>query len=337
MARKLGYSVPLEALDQFYFEQVVGQMPAPLQKLATDLRVLRGETTEIHIDTLNDLYPTNDCLFVPWLLDDIFDLSVEVRLGLGQAWLLLLIACVLLDRMIGGDTPALPTVPLVQKYLLRQARQAFQRQFNSPGSFWDQYDDCLAEFEQALAIESDCLDAHTQPYTYELMAQVCAGKAAPLRLVVYALALSSGYLEPLGVLNSACNKLLLVDQLVDDALDWREDLQDGRFTLCGIWALEAEGDSLEAVSELSVNELDDRIARHGILVDMVKQAVLLLEQVQTDLSEAHLESTKLYAFFDKRLDVTRSYQRYYQAIQLVGGLTKLLAKNPHQSTSMTTL
>jgi hypothetical protein len=301
-------------------------MPASLRSLAIDLRVLRGEATEQHVDTLNGLY-ANDYLFMPWLLDDIFDVSEEVRLIIGQAWLLLMIAYVMLDQIVDRDMPAIPVIPLVQQHLLLKVSEVFGRQFESPGAFWDQYYACLYELVGALALESDCLDAHAQPYTYETMRQVCAGKAAPFRLAAYALALSSGNMQPLAVLNPALDNLLLADQLNDDALDCGKDYQAGRYTLPVLLALEVEGDSLEAASALSPDELHARIKRYGIVVHMTEQAVSVLEDVRTSLSGAGLGTTKLYTFFGKRIERVQRYQRYHRAIYLLGGMASLLTKH----------
>jgi hypothetical protein len=322
----LEYPIPLEALDRFYLEEVVGQMPASLRSLAVDLRVLRGETTKQHVNTLNGVY-AKDYLFIPWLLDDIFDVPEEVCLTIGQAWLLLLIACVMLDQIVDRQMPDIPVVPLVQQHLLLKVSEVFGRQFESPGPFWDQYYACLSEFVEALAVESDCLDVHAQPYTYETMQKVCISKAAPFRLVVYALALSSGHTQPLAVLNLAFDNLLLADQLNDDALDWRKDYQAGRYTLPVGRALEAEGDPLEAASAPSPDEVRARLERYGILVYMTEQAVSALEDARTSLSGAGLGTTKLYTFFGKRIERVQRYQRHYQAICLLGGLARLLTKD----------
>jgi hypothetical protein len=318
-------TVPFEALDRFYFEEVVGQMPASLRGLAVDLRVLRKKDTKQHITTLSRFY-ANDYLFVPWILDDVFDVPEEIGLTIGQAYILLIISCVVLDQLVDRQMADIPTIPLVQQHLLLKTSEVFSRQFESPGPFWDQYYACLSEFMEALALESDCLDGHAQPCTYELMCQVCTGKAAPLRTTAYALALSSGNMQPLAVLNPALNNLLLADQLSDDAFDWREDYQAGRYTLPVILALEAAGDPLEVASALNAEELEARLESHGILTYVAEQVISVLKETRTSLKGAGLAKTKLYAFLGARIERMQRQRRYYQTIRLLGGLIRSLEK-----------
>lgn len=341
-------TVPFEALDRFYFEEVVGQMPPSLRGLAVDLRVLRKGTAEKQINSLSRLY-TNDYLFLPWILDDIFDVRGEIGLTIGRACILLGISCVMLDRLVDRQMPDIPVIPLAQQHLLLKASELFGHRFKSPGPFWAQYHACLSEFIEALALESHCLDAHVQPYTYETMRQVCSGKAAPLRAIAYALAesenmqpevhalpivpdeaytpaLSSENMQPLAVLNPAFDNLVLADQLSDDALDWYKDYQAGRYALPVSLALEAVGDTLEAASALDAEELEARLERHGILIYMVEQAISVLQESRTSLKGAGLERTKLYAFLEARVERMQRQWRYSQTIRLLGGLIRSLEK-----------
>jgi hypothetical protein len=317
-------SVPFEALDQFYFD-AVRHMPDSLQELALDLRVLRKRELAGHITTLRDLY-TNDYLFMPWLLDDIFDLPPEGLQAIGEACILLALSCVMLDRLVDRQMPDISVIPLAQQHLLLKANAIFYRRLKSQDQFWDYYFACLADFGKALALEADLLGSPHPVYTYQAMREVCTGKAGPLRAVACASALSAGDSHWLSIIDPALNNLVLADQLSDDALDWREDLQAGRYTLPVLQALEAGGDSPEAISSTKIEELEARLERHAILANMVEQAISLLEESITGLDGAGLGESKLCVFLRARTKRFQRQERYYQAIRLFEHLSRSLTK-----------
>lgn len=319
-------TVPFEALDRFYFEDVVGQMPGPLRRLAVDLRVLRGSRSEQPIKTLRYLYLHN-YLFLPWIWDDMFETSAAVRLSIGQAYILLVIYAVIMDQRVDQQAPDIPGIPLVQQQLLLKSSEILSRRFQAPGSFWDRHYACLTEAAEALGIESDCRDAHTRPYTYEVMEKVCVGKAAVLRMLAYALALVSERWQVLPVLESAINKLLLADQLYDDALDWRPDFEAGRHTLPIVLALEAAGEPHQAATALSTDDLEGYLDRYGILVFMAQQAVAALTEARAELQAAGLVETKWDIFLSERLMLMRRQSRFYNAIRILGGLVQALDRS----------
>jgi hypothetical protein len=319
-------TAPFEALDCFYFEEVVKQLPVSLRQLAVDLRVLRGSQNQQAIETLRHLYPSN-YLFLPWILDDIFEIPATARLSIGQAYILLVIWLVITDYIVDHQSPQLPGIPLVLQQFLLKSGEIFSRQFAAPGPFWDHYYTCLAETAEALAIESDGMDAHTRPYTYEMMRQVCTGKAAALRVLAYALALASDRRQFLSALDATINNLVLADQLNDDALDWRADYQAGRYTLPVALALQAEGGPLEAGTTLSVEELGACLEQHGILAHMAEQAVAALKEACACLQEANLAQTKWSAFVAERLMLMERQARYYHTIRFLGGLIRAMDKS----------
>ena len=324
MTDLLAYPIPIEALNRFYFDEVVGQMPLSLRGLVVDPTILRGApTTDPPIETLDHLY-INHYLFIPWLLDDIFQVSEEVRLTNGQAYLLLMIALVLFDQIVDRQMPDIPTIPIAQQHLLFKAREVFERQFKTSAQFWSHYYKCINEILEGLALESDCLDAHRHPYTYQMMQKVCTGKGAMLRIPLNALALASGNNSDLALLNVTLNNLLLVDQLSNDARDWKIDYRANRITLPVVRVLEANHLSLDAISDLSLDELGTQLERHGVLVTMIDDAQSLLKETLAGLSEVGLEQTKLSAFCNTRLEQLQRDKRYYQTISFLGGMSRLL-------------
>lgn len=313
-------TIPFDAITQFYLKDVVEQMPLALQKPAIDLKVLRRGTAKQQINTLKDLYP-DAYLFLPWILNDIFNLPAEVLWGIGRAHVLLTISSVMLDQLVDGQLVNTPAVPLIQQQLMLKGSKLLGSYIESPELFWGQYYAYLTEFNESLAIEWGCVRQHTQPYTYEMMQRVCTGKAAPMRIIAYTLALSSNNMQPLTILNPAFNQFLLADQLSDDALDWCEDFQAGRYTLPVVMALQATGKTLEAVSGLEIEDLETCLEQNGILVDMIEQAITLLENTRTSLREAGLGRSKWYAFLEKRLEIMRRQCRYLYASQFFGRLS----------------
>jgi hypothetical protein len=184
----------------------------------------------------------------------------------------------------------------------------------------------LAEVIEALAVELDCVSRHTQPYSFALMQKVCIGKASVLRLLTYTLAHASGSLHLLQIVNTTINYLVFADQLSDDALDWRDDYQAGRYTLPVVLAANIAGASLDEVAQWGSNKLETRLEQDGLLVLMAEQAVAVLAEALGKLNAADLRHTKWADFLTERHNLMQRQVRYRHAIRFTSGLLQALNK-----------
>lgn len=312
----------LAELDTFYFQEVPQVMHPTLHGLAADLRLLQGADEEQHITTLGNLY-NSSYQYLPYLLNDIFDLPDEVVMQVEKGWMLLLISYVMLDQLVDQQMPAIPVVPLVQQHLLLKAHEALAQVFPAGAPFWEQYYALLHEFFTCLALESHYLDAEAAPYTYERMQEVCTGKAAPLQIVVAAVTEYSGKTQYAGLLRDVFNRLVLSDQLFDDALDWKDDLAAGRKTLAYVTAQKVAGHPVTDPAELTAI-----VEQAGILSKMADQAIDLLEQGRELLRQAGLGDIQFHAALDERKVRIQADRRRYQTVSFLGNLAAKLEKQP---------
>lgn len=312
----------LAELDHFYFQDVLQVVHPTLRGLAVDLRLLQGVDAAEPITTLAGLYDSS-YQYLPYLLNDIFAMPEAVVMQIEKGWLLLLISYVMLDQIVDQQMPDNPVVPLVQQHLLLKAHEAFAAVFPAGAAFWGEYCSLLHEFFTCLAVESHYLDAEAAPYTYERMEEVCTGKAAPLQIVVAAMCAYTGQNQHAPLLRQVFNRMVLSDQLFDDALDWQDDLAAGRKTLPCVLA--------QQVTQSPVSDpaaLARMIERSGILSGMADRAIGLLEEGRELLRESALSPAQLYAALDQRKERITLDRRRYQAVSLLGGLVALLEKHP---------
>lgn len=308
------------ALDHFYFGEVAAVMHPSLRTLAADMRLLQGHDDARIITTLTDLY-NSSYQYLPYLLNDLFDVPDDTLLQIEKGWMLLLIAYVMLDEIVDRQMPDIPAAPLVQQHLLLKAHEVFRAVFPAGDAFWRSYDALLHEFFTCLALESHYLDADAAPYTYQRMQEVCTGKAAPLQIVATALAAVSGKPERAVLIRQVFDRLVFSDQLFDDAADWEDDLTAGRRTLPYVMAQQAAG---EAITDREL--LKQVVTNRGILATMTDQAVGLLDEGRALLDSAGLAETQLYEVLGSRAERIRADGRQYKAAAFLGGLVTLLEK-----------
>jgi hypothetical protein len=311
----------LAELDHFYFQEIPQVMHPTLHGLAADLRLLQGAAEARQITTLEGLY-NSSYQYLPYLLNDIFGLPENTVMQVEKGWLLLLISYVMLDQLVDRQMPAMPVVPLVQQHLLLKAHEAFAAVFPASAPFWGQYYALLHEFFTCLALESHYLDAEAAPYTYERMTEVCTGKAAPLQIVVAAMSELSGQPRHAPLLRQVFNRLVLSDQLFDDAADWEDDLVAGRRTLPYVLAQQAAQSPVTDPAALA-----QIIQRSGLLPALADRAIGLLEEGRDLLRGAGLSPVQLDAALDERKERIQLDRRRYQAVSFLGSLSALLEKS----------
>jgi hypothetical protein len=310
-------------IDAFYFNDFVTKLHPHLQTLALDTRVLHHTNEARQITSLADIYG-GQYMLMPWLLDDIFQLLDSQRSRIAQAFTLFFMSYVIIDHLVDGQVPDAPMVALLCHHLLLAANEQFTAIFDMQHPFWDEYYRNVRDILNSLALEAYCLDRHQQTYTAEFVEEVSAAKAAPFRMLGYALALCSGQMEILPALNLAYNKLTLADQYGDDVADVRDDFLMKRATLPVVRFQEIERVSLEEAFTFTPDYLEDVLTKHGVLLDMCDQAIRALEMGIDALAtigygESHL--AKLLIF---RLKEEEFRKRNVAAVALLRGFSRRL-------------
>jgi hypothetical protein len=302
-----------KAVDDFYFQEVVPRFHPSLQTLAVDLAILRHRDSPCPTNTLEDVFGKEYWL-VPWMLEEVFPLSEAERIQVAQAFALVFLGFIVLDNTVDGQMPDAALIPVLGQQLFLQAKVAFSHFLAPDDPFWLAYDDNLNRFYNALALEHHCLVAHREPYTYDVMKQVDDGKAAYNRIACHALASLSGRFDHLALANQTYDLLTFADQFGDDAYDWPDDYGEKRATWPFAQLVEREAISLEALFGLGQSEVENRLIKHGILLEMCDHAVTLLKMARQALVAQGFDLSKIVQLLDQRIEEEKLRKRNFMAI-----------------------
>lgn len=284
--------IPYTLLDVFYFETVIPRLHVALQQLATDRRILHHQPAETHISSVRQLLNKFDHLYIPWVLNDIFELDDVSVLALGEATLLIIVELVIADHAADGQLLPDPKIVLLQNQLHLYTVDKFRTLFGDNTTFWDAYQHAYQQQWDGLAQEILCVDDQRFAYTYDAMCAVNQQKTAIDRLLIDAQGRLSLHVIDHAPLHRAYEVIRLVDFLLDDAADWREDAQLGRCTLPVVMAADAAGCLLADFGPDRLLDLEDWLGRYGILVQIAELAISLLEAAQQSLmSLGYMEKT----------------------------------------------
>lgn len=312
-----------QVIDSFYFNDFVPKLSPYLRTLALDTRVLYHAKEARQIKSLADVYG-GQYMLMPWLLEDTFQLPDDQRRVLAQAFTLFFIGYIINDHLVDRQTPDAPMVTLFSHHLMLGAHEQFAAVFDSSHPFWAEYYRNTRDIFNNLALEAYCLERHEQNYTTELIEQVSAAKAAPFRLLAYALASCSGQMERLPALDLVFNRLMLADQYGDDVTDFREDYLVKRATLPIVRFQEIEGVSPEEVFGFTPDYVEDVLTKHGVLFEMCDQAITALKTGMDALTSIGCGETMLARLLDFRLKEEAFRKRNVTVVALLRGFSRRL-------------
>ena len=315
-----------KAVDDFYFREVIPRFHPELQTLAADLAVLRHRDSPCPTNSLEDVF-AQEYWLVPWMLEELFPLSDRERIQVAQAFALVFLGFIVLDNTVDGQMPNTALIPVLGQQLLLQAKIAFSQFLAPDDPFWPAYDECLNRFYHALALEYHCVMAHIEPYTYDLMKQVDDGKNSYNRIACHALASLSGRLDYLPLAIQTYDLLTFADQFGDDAYDWPDDYQAKRATWPLAQLVEREGITLEALFALGPKEVENRLIKHGILLEMCDHAVTVLETARQALVTEGFDHSKIVRLLNQRIEEEKLRKRNFIAIFFLEGIARRLGSS----------
>lgn len=310
------YQIPYNQLDTAYFDEFIPSLHPSLRPLATDLRILRHETVERHISTVEKLYKVH-VGFIPWLLDDIFVVQSEDVLILGTAWLLTFIDVAMTDSLVDSELPTEPLLPLLQQQIRLQAEKNYRQVFPSSLIFWSAYSQAYIDGLNGLAHEAYCTDAHQEAYTYAQLEEVYQGKGAIYRLMVKAMAELSGQNAICSQIEAVYHKLALVDQLLDDASDWQDDFERKHITVPIIMAIHSADFPFSDIHNLRPEELEGWLYYFNIFVQIADSCLDLLSSAQAILNDLNLDESKLAHFVAKRHRIVTRRKAQYKGLRML--------------------
>lgn len=318
------HSIPYDTIDQYFFQEFAVQLEPSLKPLLHQKRFLCGKDTDEVVETLKGLY-NGLYLFPPAFLDDIFEIREIDTEKFVKGCAALSLSCIFLDNRIDQQLQDIPAAQLIERHLLTDVYRCWNDLIPSPDLFWDRFHDYLSQYYRALTLESACLDAYQQRYDFDIMRMVTDGKALTAHIAIDLMSRFSGNLETHIVLHSLVNQMLFAGQLLEDISDWEEDFRNHRCTLPLLLALESEGDTPAALKTVPLEDMTERIERHGILHNLLEHAIHILEACKAALNEAGWENSKLGRGLQEGLiDPAYRKKRYILGAALLRGMVNKL-------------
>lgn len=316
-------NIPYQQLDDFYFNDFVASLHPILQELAVDQHLLKHQEDAPPINTIKKLYQ-QQYLYMPWLFVDYCPVSDEQLLTLGKAWVLKIIDFVITDNIVDNQAPDTTYITLFHQQLRTRTDHLFYEVMGASDSFWSHYYAGIQKLNNANALEVYCSEQLKAPYTLDVMEELYAGRTGMFSVLIYAMGELSGKLDYVEPLSAYYKKIALADQLLDDAMDWRDDFRVGRYTLPVVMALEAQNIPFEEASSISENAYDNAIIKHEILQQIAQIALDLFAEVSQTLHEMDARESTLADFLQQRIELAEHSVRRYNAMGLLDNFSKAL-------------
>lgn len=309
------FSIPFDALNQFYFGEFRDTLYPALQPFISDKRILHHAPDEEHITTLANFTYRWHHAYVPYMINDIFPLPDETMLNVGKAWLLWLIDLVLVDNTVDKQDPGIPTAILFQRHLRTFADDIMQKLLPPSSLFWRNYTQAHQVYWNALAHEAWCVDQHRQSYTLSEMKQANDGKLMFYYLFIEAMAELSDRLDTIEPIKAIYYHVNLMDLLLDDILDWKEDFARGRILYPLVLALEAEAIPLAQATSLTEDDIEALMTKHNVPVRVAEDAVTVIQEAINLLKATGCMESKLGQVAQERKQAAVEARRVYQNVR----------------------
>jgi|GEM_PF-6454889 len=316
-------NIPYEQLDDFYFNDFVASLHPILQELAVDQHLLKHKEGEPPITTIKKLYQ-QQYLYMPWLFVDYCPIPDDQLLTLGKAWILKIIDFVITDNIVDNQAPDSTYITLFHQQLRTHTDRLFFEVMGTSATFWSRYYAGIEKLNNANALEVYCAEQHKAPYTLEVMQELYQGRSGMFSIPIYAMGELSGKVDYVDALSDYYYKIALADQLLDDAMDWRDDFRVGRYTLPVVMALEAIDIPFEQAANYSEKDYERAIIKHEILQQIAQVALDLFAETRQTLKEMDARESTLADFLQQRVELAEHSVRRYNAMGLLDNFSKAL-------------
>jgi hypothetical protein len=275
LIRHLLDQVPLPELNRRY-RAFVEALPPHLAQLAADRRIAAGEGPSSPLQTVAEI---GIAISGPWAFRDTFpSLTEEQLLDLGEAWIFLILFVVLRDHLADGQLPVSPDTVELQQRLMTEACGGFRSSVGSRPIFWQRFKQYEQQVVSALQLEAHYRALPDKTYGLTAAWQIGAGKSALFKTIPCAMAVLCKAMPRLAPLELSIDALAAGRQLLDDVVDWQEDLARGHYTYPLTKAL---SHLREAGVEISPQAVKEKISDSTILEDTLTQVRAWYHQALT--------------------------------------------------------
>jgi len=167
---------------------------------------------------------------IPWLWWELFAaLDDERFLSIAEAGAYLILASILQDHLIDGQVSHIGPTAVLRDVFRRHGTSVLRQATPANTSFWAQFDRLRKDHRAGLAAE---LRARLDPKTfdYQRCLTIAQGKVAPVVIPVVAMLTVTEKSDRLAPMEKSMRLAGLAKQILDDVLDWQEDLAARRLT-----------------------------------------------------------------------------------------------------------
>ncbi|BBH22217.1 hypothetical protein Back11_35620 [Paenibacillus baekrokdamisoli] len=200
----------------------------------------------------------------------------------------------------------------------------YREDFPSESSFWFHFQAYITEWAVSVATEGQASESAADPIRF-------AKKAGPLKLASTGMLLLTDQTRVIKPVSDVVDQVLVTLQMVDDWVDWAEDLADGNEN--SLLAFIRDELQLPASDTLTVEQVNTVLTLQGGLERFAKQALARHEQ----LLQAKPAIPLLLAFHDALaqdlLQASARLQQHKQA-RLRGGFVNWLAAKQEETANV---
>ncbi|MGH2627838.1 MAG: hypothetical protein ACRDHY_14445 [Anaerolineales bacterium] len=206
----------------------LGSLPPAVREIGLRQSAYTGRPGD---EAFTGIGPLNPVLVgTPWHFGEIFAALPEGEfLGLAEAGALHVLASVVADHLVDDQVERHGASVLLHQALIDGAFVRFRDLMGPDADFWSRFDSLSARHLKALAEEIEIQQSRRAVSESSLEA-MAAGKVAPIVVTVTALAHRARRVDILPGLEDSLAKIAAASQLLDDVIDWRQDLARHHWT-----------------------------------------------------------------------------------------------------------
>jgi hypothetical protein len=237
-------------------ERIIAAFPAPLNVLGLDYL---AKFNVFHTDSSKNYV----CYLLPFWLTDLTLISSEENRKLSLANVFIMLYFFIQDDWIDSTSPQpIEQLPLGNLFILEYL-DIYKQYFPSDSPFWSFFKEYVTEWAESVANERN------QNYFINNIRMI-AKKAGPVKLASTGALLLSNQADLIPKLSDSIDHVLITLQMVDDWVDWKEDLEQKNYN--SLLAMLKAQLQLRYDQELTVESVKKSIFIQGFLNDYVKTA-----------------------------------------------------------------
>lgn len=262
-------------------EHLISRFPTPLNRLGLayldKFHVFKENSSKNYI-----------CYLLPFWLKDMANLPSESYKNLALANVFVMLYFFIQDDLMDSiEQQPKEVLPLGNLFYL-EFLEIYRRYFPSESVFWIYLNEYVREWSESVTLEKE------QDFFQSRIHRV-AKKASPVKLASTGALLLADQADQIPMVSSSIDLTLITLQMVDDWMDWEQDLTEGAYN-CLLSLIQAERKPLSD-QELTAEEVKKSLYIHGSL----SRYALMAEANHTHLLDCTVQAPHLLSFHESLL------------------------------------